>query len=624
MLEAIRKRSASFLVKLLFGLLVLSFGLWGIADVFSPGQSDNWVAEVGEYRIPATTVSEEYQRELRRLNTALGNIDTEQARALGLPSRVLNQIVDRTLLDLGASDLGIAVNDALVREAIQNDQTFRNQLGNFDADLFRQILRINGLTEGEYVARVRGEIARNQLAGSVAVGATAPNAMVDAIYRYRGERRVAEIFRVEDAAMDDTGKPSDAELRQFYQDNAALFTAPEYRAVTAVILSTRNMAEEIAISDQELEAVFKDRIDEFSQPERRTLRQMVFSEESAAVKAYERLTGGADFATVAKEEAGLEADSLDIGTVTKDRLPAELAEAAFALPEKTVSEPVQSPLGWHLIEVTAIEPAHQSTLDDVRDELVREVASERALDALFDFTTRLEDALGSGATLEEAATELDLELRSIAAIDPQGLDPEGHPVADLPVGFLDTVFATDEQSESPLTESGDQGYFVLRVDAVTPPALKPLDTVRNDVVTAWKVEKRSELAKEKADYLASRLKDGIGPAALVAENGAVFLTTTPFTKSGEGFPSTLPRALIAAVFRAALGEPVVIRGEKASYVVRPKTVVAADPGGDQAGLTELRSELARAQGVNLLSQFTQALRLQHPVRINNRVLEDLF
>ena len=87
MLEAIRKRSASFLVKLLFGMLVLSFGLWGIADVFSPGQRDNWVAEVGDIRVPAATMTYEYQRELRRLNAVVGNIDPEQARALGFETR---------------------------------------------------------------------------------------------------------------------------------------------------------------------------------------------------------------------------------------------------------------------------------------------------------------------------------------------------------------------------------------------------------------------------------------------------------------------------------------------------------------------------------------------------------
>ena len=624
MLEAIRKRSSSLLVKLLFGLLVLSFGLWGIADVFSPGGGDNWVAEVGDLQIPAATVSNEYQRELRRLNTALGNIDAEQAKALGLPSRVLNQIVNRTLIDLGAADLGIAVSDGLVRQAIQADPTFRNQLGNFDADLFRQILSINGLTEDQYVARLRGDIARNQLLGSVAAGIAIPSSMVDAVYRFRGERRVAEVLRVEDAAMGDIDEPSDVQLRQFYQDNATLFTAPEYRAVTAAILSTRDLAKEIAVSDQELESSFEERIEELSQPERRALRQMVLSDEGAAIKAYDRIAGGADFATVAKEEAGLELDTLEIGTVTQDRLPAELADVAFAAAEGTVSKPVQSPLGWHLIEVTAIEPAHRPALAEVRDVLATEIANEKALDAMFNLTTRLEDTLGSGATLEEAATELDIELRSIAAIDPQGLEPEGRPIADLPVGFLDAVFATSEKAESSLTEAGDEGFFVLRVDTVTPPAPKPFESIRNEIAAAWKAERRAERAKETADLMASSLKGGSDPAALAAEKGAVFVTSTPFSRSGEGFPDTLPKALLAAVFNVQPGEPVVVRGQDASYVARPKTVVAADPGTDQAGLTSLREELARAQGVDLLSQLTQALRQQHPVMVNNRALEDLF
>jgi peptidyl-prolyl cis-trans isomerase D len=624
MLEAIRKRSASFLVKLLFGLLVLSFGLWGIADVFRPGRGDNWAAEVGDIRIPAATVSTEYQRELRRLNTALGNIDAEQAKALGLPSRVLNQIVDRTLLDLGAADLGIAVSDTLIRQAIQDDQTFRNQLGNFDADRFRQILSINGLTEDGYVASLRGDIARNQLVGSVTAGATIPHSMVDAIYRYQNEKRVAEILRVEDAAMDDIGVPSDAQLRQFYQDNATLFTAPEYRAVTAAFLLTTDLAKEIAISDEELQNAFKERIDEFSQPERRTVRQLVLRSEDAANKAYDRIVGGADFAIVAKEEAGLEPDTLEIGTVTRDQLPAELGEVAFGMAKNTVSKPAQSPVGWHLIEVTAIEPAHRPTFDEVREKLATEIANEEALDAMFDLTTRLEDALGSGATLEEAATELNIKVRKIAAIDPQGLNPEGQLIADLPVGFLDTVFATNENSESALTEAGDQGYFVLRVDKVTPPAPKPFDTVRNDVAKAWKTEKRAERAKETADSIASGLKGGSDRAKLAAEKGTVFVTTTPFTRSGEGFPDTLPKALIPAVFRAQPGDAVVVRGKDASYVARTKTVVAADSGTDQAGLTGLRDELTRAQGVDLLAQLTHALRQLHPVTVNNRVLEDLF
>jgi peptidyl-prolyl cis-trans isomerase D len=243
---------------------------------------------------------------------------------------------------------------------------------------------------------------------------------------------------------------------------------------------------------------------------------------------------------------------------------------------------------------------------------------------MFDLTTRLEDALGSGATLEEAATELNIKVRKIAAIDPQGLNPEGQPIADLPAGFLDAVFATNENSESALTEADDQGYFVLRVDKVTPTEPKPFDSVRNDVTRAWKAEKRAARAKETAVSIVSELKGGSDPAKLATEKGAVFSTTTPFSRSGEGFPDTMPRTLIAAIFRAQPGEAVVVRGQDASYVARTKTIVAADPATDQAGLNNLQDELARAQGLDLLAQLTLALRQQYPVTVNDRVLQDLF
>ena len=103
MLEAIRKRSASLVVKLLLLLLVLSFALWGVADVFSPGRDENWAAEVGGVVIPTQDLNDAYQNELRRLRPLLGTaIDAEQAQALGLPERALTQVISRALLDLGA------------------------------------------------------------------------------------------------------------------------------------------------------------------------------------------------------------------------------------------------------------------------------------------------------------------------------------------------------------------------------------------------------------------------------------------------------------------------------------------------------------------------------------------
>ena len=140
MLEAIRKRAGSLVVKILFLFLVLSFGIWGIADVFRPGRGADWAAEVGGVKISTAAFQEEYRDALRRLGQALGSpVEAEQARALGLPNSVLDRMIEGVLFDRAAADLGVTLTDAMVREQIKSDPRFRNQAGAFDPDVFRPI-----------------------------------------------------------------------------------------------------------------------------------------------------------------------------------------------------------------------------------------------------------------------------------------------------------------------------------------------------------------------------------------------------------------------------------------------------------------------------------------------------
>ncbi|HOT82885.1 MAG TPA: SurA N-terminal domain-containing protein, partial [Candidatus Defluviicoccus seviourii] len=119
MLEAIRNRASSLIVKLLFLVLVLSFVMWGIADVFSPARGRDWIAKVGDATISAQEFAEVYDRTLHSFSASLGQpIDREQARALGLPASALDQLIGQTLLDQAAADLGIVIDDKLVRSAI--------------------------------------------------------------------------------------------------------------------------------------------------------------------------------------------------------------------------------------------------------------------------------------------------------------------------------------------------------------------------------------------------------------------------------------------------------------------------------------------------------------------------
>jgi peptidyl-prolyl cis-trans isomerase D len=624
MLEAIRQRSASFLVKLFLVILILSFGsgIWMNWDMIRLGGGDGWAVRIDDVEVPPETVSDEYQREFARIRQITGNrIDSEQARALGLPQEVIRRIVNRTLLDLAATDLRLAIADSSVAQAIQNDRNFQSPPGVFNREAYRQVLRTAGYTERQYEVQLRQDLARAQFVDSIQAGVRAPAALAEAIFRQRNERRIAQVVRIGNDSMPPLPEPDEPALRAFHSENAPLFTAPEYRQVTAVVLRLEDLAKEIVVAEEAVQAAYDERVDEFSEPEKRMLRQMLLADEAAAKRAEKRLQQGADFAVVAAEEAKLAADALDLGAVSKDQLIGELADPVFALAVGGVTEPIRSPLGWHILQVTAIEPAHQRSLADVRQEITRELAREKAAAALADLTNRLEDTLARGATLEVAAAELDLPVLAVAAVDRQGRDPSPAPVPGLPPQFVETAFAIAVGNESLLTEAGDEGYFILRVDEVVPPALRPFETVRPEATQALQAQRRAAAAKEAAEALARRLRDGGEHAAA---DGWQPITSPPFLRTGEGAPRDWPPALIEALFAAKAGEFVVVEGPGASHVGRVTTIVAADPQRERDKVEAVEREVTQSLRTDVLAELVDALQRRHPVMVNHQVIDRLF
>lgn len=627
LLEAIRKRSASIVVKLLSGILILGFISWGASDVITGRTSLVAVATVGDVTIPHEQVRSEYRREVERLRSLFGGqFSSGQARALGVPDRVVNTIVQRTLYQLGAKDLGVAISDNLVRNEIRKNASFKNSKGQFDRNVFQQVLRSSGLTESRYTSMLREDLTRSQYLGTVMAGAVAPKSMVDAAYRHRREKRVAEFLRIADSAVTDIGEPGDSDLAAFHKDNAARFTAPEFRALTALTMNAAELATEITVGEDAILEAYEDREDEFSQPERRRMQQMVLKDEETAKRASSRLRGGADFAQVAKDESGAEKETLDLGNLTRAEVPLpELAKAAFALKEGEVSEPIKSALGWHIVRVTGIEPARTQTIEETRSILAADLAKEKAVDSMFALSNQLEDLLGGGATLEEAAGQLNLRLVKFDAVDTTGRNRDGNPVNELPGGgvFLQTAFDTQEGSESALTETGDNGYFILRVDGITSPALKPLDEVRVEAVSAWKEQQRGKATKKTAEEVLQKLKDGEDIFALAGGMGQNVTTTAPFDRTAGPGKDRLPASLIAELFKITPRQAAMARGSDGYVVARLKEIKAVNPAADTEGLKAVKEQMAQAMSNDLLAQLGDALRQRFPVSINRRELDQI-
>lgn len=621
MLQFIRSAVGSWIVKILFVLLIVSFGVWGVGDMFRGGApSSTTVAEVGPRSVGRAELDQEFRRQMERLRPLFGGALTqEQALQFGLVDQALNTIVQRSLFDLAAADAGLLVSDALIRQRIAEEPAFRDQAGRFDPNQFLTVLRSNGLSEPMYVALLREDIARNLVVGAVAGGATAPKPLVEALNRVRGEKRVAETVSIPNAAITDVSEPEQAVLQKYYDDHAVRFTAPEYRALTVAALTVDGVAKEVEVPEADLRAYYDEHSGEFQVPERRSVRMVLLDSEEKARTLAEAAKAGS-FADAAKA-AGVEPVALD--QVRKQDL-LELGDAAFALAKGQVSEALRSGLGWHVLEVTAIEPGSARGFDEVRDDILGRVRRDKALDRIFERTNKIEDQLAAGTPLEQIAGAQGMSIVTVPAVDASGMTPAGVPAESLPdrQRLVQTAFGLGTGQASGLLETPEHSFLVVRVDSVTPPRQKPLDEVRAEAVAAWMAEQRSERAAARANELATALKAGAEADAqrLAEQAGGSFAMTSPFTRDASTVEGLTPD-LIKRLFEAKPGEVVTGTSGETQVVARLKEVIPAD-----AAAIDPKLQTSVTQGIegDLMAAFGAALRERYPVRIHQDRVAQMY
>ena len=623
MLQFIRSKVTSIFVKILFVLLIASFAIWGIGDTIFGSPAGRAAVEVdGDVRVTAVEAAEEFDRSRRRLGIPL---TVDQAIQLGLLDQTRQNLTVQSLMVVATNRLGLSASDAQIVQLIHRQ--FRDSLGQFDRTAYQTFLAQNGWTESEFVARARRDLARNQLIGAVATGSakTVPEAIVKTLHDYREERRIAAAVRIDAAALPAPEAPDDATLSAYYEENKQDYETPEYRGISWIAVSPQSLAESIEIPDEELRTLFEERKDSFNTKSSRTVDQVVFPDEAEARAAYDRIQAGEDFAAVAEEMTGLTAAELDFGKVTRNDLPEGTADAVFAVTEPgTVTEPVESPFGWHLFRIREAEVSTPATFADVRDELKREVALERAYDEVFERSNALEDALAGGSTLEEAAQSLNIPLNQIPFVARDGSQPAGGIVTTLPGDpFLKIAFETETGTQSVLNETRDGTYFILRVDGVQPPEIPELDQVRPAVLANWDKEQRLEQAEDIADEIVSAVSGGTPLADAAAEHGLTVERLPAITREGQGLTSGWPPAVAGALFEQKAGGASAVSSDRGAAVVALVDVI--EGGGDMAAPEDqVRSEVAGAVSNDLIELLLADLETRHEVSVNPGAVRQLF
>jgi peptidyl-prolyl cis-trans isomerase D len=628
MMQAIRTRAGSIIVKVLFGLLIVSFGFWGIytrSPDYSEKSPDTVIATVGDASIRAQDLLKSVEAAMQRLRAqAGGSISLEQIKQLGVIDGLLNQLVDRSLLDQETERLRLQVSDDVVRSTIYENPAFRGPDGRFDRMLYQQVLTMNGLSEEDLVARVRREIPRSDLLQAVTAGVAGPQDVAAALYRYRNEKRIAEIVSFPAAVAGDVGQPSDADLSKFYEAHQEMFRAPEYRGFTVIGMDPATLAKTIEIPEEKLRKEYDERKDEFVTPERRDVEQILASSEDKAKEAEAALAAGKDWKEVATKIAGQDPDTIDLGLMKREELPRLLADITFDLPLNKPSDPVKSPLGWHILRVTKIEAPTEQTFDQVKDQISSELANEEAGNRLEKLGRQVDDALAGGASMADTAAKFGLSVTTVPASDDGGNAPDGKPIS-LPVAAneaLKTAFDTREKETSRIEQTQGGAIFAVRVDQVTASQVRPLADVKDQAVAAWQAEQKRARVGKAAEALANAVSGDKTLAAVAAEQKLTVTTSPPLSRrpqQGGG----VPPALAGKLFGAQKGETVTAEDETGAYVAQLKEIQLPEAPQGDAGKAQ-DGELANAIKLDMASEFTAALRQRYPVEIKRDAVDRIF
>ena len=197
MLEALRRGAQTWVAKLLFGLLVASFAVWGIGGVFK-NYGRGSVAKIGSTEIPAEEFQRAFQNEIDKFSRdAKKRITAEQARSIGLDKRVLRQLIGGAAIETHAKNLGLAVSDKTLVDGIANDSDFKGADGKFTKQGFNELLQRIGMSEQGFLKLRRKDELRAQLLGALVKGLSVPLPLLEIMHAYNQEKRTVEWLNID-------------------------------------------------------------------------------------------------------------------------------------------------------------------------------------------------------------------------------------------------------------------------------------------------------------------------------------------------------------------------------------------------------------------------------------------
>jgi peptidyl-prolyl cis-trans isomerase D len=607
MLTLFRKFARSWVSAIIIGLLVISFGVWGISDSLTGGGGDG-VAKVAGQSISQNEYRAEFDRLLKReKDEKKRDITTEEARKGGLDNAVLERMVGDRAFSALTKALGLFMGKSVVQAEIAKIPGFQDpSTQSFNQAVYLNTLQKSGYDSASFESTVRTDLARQALTLAVSSGFRAPRVFASQTLAFGTERRMVTVVPVSAAMAGPPRQPTDAQLVTFYEENKAAITRPETRSLTLAIANLADFKAKAIVSEEQARQIFARNKARLSTPAKRSIVQISAPDKAKADQAAARLRAGESPSAIATV-LGLGAPIV-LTDVSQTGIPDEnVAKAAFGAATGTVEVVAAKLQPFAAYKVTSATAAIEAKFEDSATEINEELRTAAAGESLTDATEAFDAAIASGAALEVAAAKAGLKIVKVADMVADGrVIATGQPVAELAgaPGVLRDAFAGVKGETSDLANLPNDIYMAVRIDTITAAAAPPLATIKAELVNEWLRRDIGTRLKVRADEILAEAKRTTLEAA-AAKFKLPVLRQDAALQRGQG-----GQGLSTTVFAAKKGEIVVAQtANGVEYaIIRIEEILRDDDATVPERMTQAETAVRASVQRDIIASLEQVAR----------------
>jgi peptidyl-prolyl cis-trans isomerase D len=523
MMDSLRTAANSVVLKIIFGIIIVSFILTGVSSYLIGGTKE-YAAKVNGQEIGRAQYENAVASERNRMQQQLGDQFSELASNENymktMRQQVLNRLIDESLLDQYAKHLNLGISDAQVKQAIFETQAFQAN-GKFDNQRFSGIVGQMGMTTDQYAQALRNQLVTQQLINAIVGSEFMLPGETDELASLVSQQRVVREATLDVNALAAKQQVSDQEITSYYEQHKNEFVAPEQFRVSYIKLDAAAMQE--TASENDIQSYYDQHQDQYTQPQRVRYSVIQTKTEADAKAALDEINKGANFADVAKAKSTdiiSAKNGGDMGWLEASTTPEELKNAGLK-DKGQLSGVIKSSVGFLIARLDDVQSAKVKPLADVHDDIAAKVKQEKALDAFYALQQKVSDA-ASNDNESLAGAE---QVSGVKAVETGWFGHDNLPAELNFKPVSDAIFegglvgqnGTPGSNSDIITVDGDRA-FVLRVSEHKAEAVKPLAEVKAQVTDIVKHTKAVQQANITAAKLLADLKAGKGDDAMKAAN----------------------------------------------------------------------------------------------------------